>query len=69
VVGVRPIAAAAGEQLFDWPKMVAVQGQDNTLGMPIYLPPLDTEGSKIVGGDEEVVLTMKDVPGARTLGS
>lgn len=43
--------------------MVTVAGQDNNLGRPIYLPPLDNDNSKIVGGDEDVTLTMKGVPG------
>src|SRR5579864_347757 len=43
--------------------MVTVAGQDNTLGTPIFLPDLDTDNSKIVGGDEDVTLTMKGVPG------
>jgi hypothetical protein len=43
--------------------MVTVAGQNNHLSGPIFLPPLDTDNSKIVGGDEDVVLTMKGVPG------
>jgi hypothetical protein len=43
--------------------LVTVAGQDNSLNGPIYLPPLDTENSKVVGGDEDVTLTMKGVPG------
>ncbi len=43
--------------------MTTLAGQDNTLGMPIHLPPLDTGNSKLVGGDEEVVLLMTGVPG------
>ena len=42
---------------------VTVAGQTNILGQPISIPPLDTEGSKIVGGNEDVTLTMKDVAG------
>ncbi|MCI0718850.1 MAG: carboxypeptidase regulatory-like domain-containing protein, partial [Acidobacteria bacterium] len=38
-------------------------GLDNTLGMPIFLLPLDAENAKVVGGNENVTLTMKDVPG------
>lgn len=41
----------------------SLAGQDNTLNQPIYLPAIDTENSKMVGGAEEVVLTMKDMPG------
>jgi len=43
--------------------VLAIAGQDNTIGMPIYLPPLDASNSKVVGGDDTAVLTMKDVPG------
>ncbi len=43
--------------------LTTIAGQDNTIGMPILLPPLDTESSKIVGGDSDVALTMKGVPG------
>lgn len=41
----------------------SVAGVDNTLGMPIYIPPLDINSAQLVGGDEEVVLTMAGVPG------
>jgi hypothetical protein len=43
--------------------MVTVSGQDNNLGRPIFLPSLDTDNSKIVGGDQDVVITLKGVPG------
>ena len=43
--------------------LVAVAGQNNTLSGPIYLPALDMENSKVVGGDEDVVITMKGAPG------
>lgn len=50
-----------------WPHLefvlTTVAGQDNTVGMPIYLLPLDTENAKVVGGSTDVTLTMKDVPG------
>src|SRR6185503_14732593 len=39
-----------------------VAGQDNTVGMPIYLPALDTASSRIAGGDEAAALTMTGVP-------
>lgn len=44
-------------------QVTTVAGKDNTLGMPFLLPPLDTENSQIVGGDTDVVLQMKDIPG------
>jgi hypothetical protein len=40
-----------------------VAGIDNTVGMPIYMPPIDDASGKLAGGDEEVVLTMDGVPG------
>src|SRR3954468_15663072 len=43
--------------------MVTVSGQDNHLNGPIFLPPLDMDNSQIVGGDEDVVLTLKGNPG------
>jgi hypothetical protein len=43
--------------------MVTVAGQDNHLPSPIFLPELDLDNSKIVGGDEDVTLTMKGTPG------
>jgi predicted methyltransferase MtxX (methanogen marker protein 4) len=43
--------------------LVTLAGQDNTVGGPIYLPPLDTVNSQIVGGDQDVVLQMDGVPG------
>lgn len=42
---------------------VTVAGQTNTLGQPILIPALDTAGSKIVGGNQDVILTMKGVAG------
>jgi hypothetical protein len=44
-------------------QLMTIAGQDNTVGMPIFLPTLDEEGYKTVGGSEEVVLTMKGIPG------
>ncbi len=43
--------------------LVTVAGQDNHLPSPIFLPELDLDNSKVVGGDEDVTLTMKGVPG------
>lgn len=43
--------------------MVTVAGQDNNLGRPIFLPTLDTNNSQVVGGDQDVTLTMNGVPG------
>jgi hypothetical protein len=43
--------------------MVTVAGQDNHQNSAIFLPPLDMDNSKIVGGDEDVVLTLKGNPG------
>jgi len=50
-----------------WPilafELTTISGQNNTVGMPIYLLPLDTELARLVGGAEDVTLTMADVPG------
>lgn len=40
-----------------------IAGIDNTLGMPIFLPQLDSNGFRMVGGNEDVVLTMAGVAG------
>ncbi len=45
--------------------LVTVAGQDNHLPSPIYLPELDLDNSKVVGGDEDVTLTMKGMPGVQ----
>ena len=42
---------------------VTVAGQTNILGQPILIPALQTESSKLVGGSQDVVLTMPDVDG------
>jgi len=42
---------------------VTIAGQNNTLGMSISIPPLNTENSKLVGGAQDVVLSMANVPG------
>jgi hypothetical protein len=43
--------------------LVTVAGQDNHLSGPIFLPDLDLDNSAVVGGDQDVTLTMKGVPG------
>jgi hypothetical protein len=51
----------------DWPslsyEMVSVAGQNNTLGMPIYLLPLDTPNGIRVGPETGGVLSLPDIPG------
>lgn len=44
-------------------QMLTIAGQDNTIGMPVFMPPLDTAGIKTVGGNDDVTLTMAGVPG------
>lgn len=44
-------------------QMLTIAGQDNTIGMPVFMPPLDTAGIKTVGGNQDVTLTMAGVPG------
>ena len=43
--------------------IVTIAGQDNHLSGPIFLPELDSDNSKVVGGDQDVTLSMKGVPG------
>ena len=42
---------------------VTIAGVINNLGQPILIPALDAVNSKIVGGSQDVILTMKGVPG------
>lgn len=42
---------------------VTIAGHNNTLGQPILLPRLATENSKVVGGPQDVTLTMEGVEG------
>jgi hypothetical protein len=44
--------------------LVTVAGVSNTVGGPIYLPQNDTDSTRLVGGDEDVTLRIKGVPGA-----
>ena len=42
---------------------VTVAGQENILGQAILLPAIPTQDAKIVGGDEDVTLTMSGIEG------
>lgn len=44
-------------------QMATLPGVDNSLPGPIYLPEIDTSNSQVVGGDQDVILTMAGVPG------
>lgn len=44
-------------------ELTTISGADNTVGMPIYLVPIDIANSKLVGGDEDVIYTIPNVPG------
>jgi hypothetical protein len=50
-----------------WPALEfqinVISGIDNSLGMPAFLPELDSSGFRLVGGDQDVVLTMAGVEG------
>jgi hypothetical protein len=50
-----------------WPSLhfesFVVRGQENQLAHPIYLPPLLMSEAKIVGGDEDVILTIPGLQG------
>jgi PKD repeat protein len=51
-----------------WPhlayELVTVSGRENTLGKPLRLPPIDDDGKKWVGGNEDVVVPIRGVAGA-----
>ena len=53
--------------VLEYPKLMyeitTISGADNTVGMPIYLVPLDLANAKRVGGDADVTYTIPDVPG------
>lgn len=44
-------------------ELINISGQDNTLGMPIYLLALDITSAATVGGAEDVLYTLDEVPG------
>jgi len=44
-------------------ELVTISGQDNTLGMPVYLLPLNTTNTQWVGGSEDVVYSLPEIPG------
>jgi len=43
--------------------MVTVAGQNNTIGMPIYLLPLNTTNTQWVGASNDVLYTLQNIPG------
>jgi RHS repeat-associated protein len=50
-----------------WPvlnfELTTIAGQNNTLGGPIYLLPINTTTARMVGGNKDVVYTLPEVPG------
>ncbi len=44
-------------------ELVTVAGQNNTLGMPVFLLPLNTSNIQWVGGNEDVVYMLDEIPG------
>ncbi len=44
--------------------LVNVAGQANSLDRPIYMVPLDTASGVLAGGNQDVVLHLKDMPGS-----
>lgn len=50
-----------------WPSLhfeaFAVRGQENALPHPVYLPPLLSSQAKVVGGNEDVILTIPGIEG------
>lgn len=53
--------------VIEYPKlmyeMTTISGAENTVGMPIYLLPLDLANARWVGGNEDVSYTIPGVPG------
>lgn len=53
--------------VIEYPKLkyelTTIAGANNTVGMPIYLLPLDLANAKWVGGNADVTYTIPDVPG------
>lgn len=48
-------------------ELVTVSGRENTVGMPIYIPRLDTQGGKLAGGNQQVVIPLAGVDGAEVI--
>ena len=52
----------------DFPRLsfeiVTVSGRENTIGLPVYIPRLDTQGGKMAGGSQQVVIPLAGVEGA-----
>jgi Glucodextranase, domain B len=68
-VGVFKLMADGGTttRSGDWPTlefdMITVSGRDNTVGLPIYLPPLASQNRVCVGPTSGGTLTIPSVPG------
>ncbi|MBK8284639.1 MAG: hypothetical protein IPK97_06955 [Ahniella sp.] len=58
----RSVRFTRGTANFEYPALhfetAVVAGQENQLPHPVYLPPVETSRSMIVGGDEDVVLSI-----------
>jgi len=48
-------------------ELVTVSGRENTIGMPVYIPRLDTQGGKQAGGSQQVVIPLAGVAGAEVI--
>ena len=50
-----------------WPvlhyELFTISGMDNTVGMPIYMPYIEVNNGQVVGGPQDLVLTMENVEG------
>ncbi|TDF37198.1 carboxypeptidase regulatory-like domain-containing protein [Alteromonadaceae bacterium M269] len=55
----------------DFPRLsfeiVTVSGRENTVGLPVYIPRLDTQGGKLAGGSQQVVIPLAGVDGAEVI--
>ncbi|MEO8670891.1 MAG: hypothetical protein ABI411_06225 [Tahibacter sp.] len=63
----RPVHVRRSGQDLQYPlihfETAVVQGQDNQLPHPIYLPPINLALARIVGGDQDVSLTIPGIEG------
>jgi hypothetical protein len=65
----RDVQLRRGSATLQYPALhfetAVIQGQQNQLPHPIYLPPVDTARAQIVGGDEDVTLSVPGYEGFR----
>jgi len=61
------LTVTRGNQVLQYPglhfEVAVVAGQENQLPHPIYLPPINLSAAALVGGDEDVTLTVPGIDG------